>query len=72
MPKKTTIRVGQRLIRWDGEPGYVGLNSLGITHWEADQEFLVQWRDGESEYLTLKQFKAEGVSLGHGLMPWAR
>jgi len=73
MPKqRTSIRVGQRLHRWDGEPGYVALNSRGIRVHTAGDAFQVLWTDGESEYLTLDRFNDEGVQWGRGVMPWAR
>jgi hypothetical protein len=68
----TTIRVGQRLIRWDGERGYVALNSKGVRVHAHDEPFLIEWADGESEYLTLDQCETEGVRRGKGVMPWAR
>lgn len=70
--KKTTIRVGQRLIRWDGIRGYVDLNSKGVSLHKGDDEFQVIWDDGESEYLTLAQFETEGIRRGKGVMAWAR
>lgn len=66
------IRVGQRLRRWDGEPGYVDLNSRGLRLYGPDEPFRVCWRDGDSEYLTLTVFAREGVTLGKGVLPWAR
>ena len=70
--KQTTIRVGQRLIRWDGIRGYVALNSKGTRVHGPGDGFLVEWADGESEYLTLEQCAEEGVKRGRGVMPWAR
>lgn len=70
--KHTTIRVGQRLIRWDGERGYVALNSKGVRVHGPGDSFLIEWEDGESEFLTLEQFATEGVRRGKGVMPWAR
>jgi hypothetical protein len=67
-----TIRVGQRLIRWDGVRGYVSTNSQGKSVHTIDDHFLVEWEDGEAEYLTLAQFDTEGVRRGKGVMPWAR
>jgi hypothetical protein len=70
---KTTILVGQRLIRWDGEAGYIALNTAGRgVVFGLRDVFVVQWKDGESGYLTLAQFEEEGVRLGKGRMPWAR
>jgi hypothetical protein len=68
-PKPRTIRVGQRLVHWDGERGYVALNSKGVRVHVHDAPFLVAWADGESEYLTLDQFETEGVRRGKGVMP---
>jgi len=70
--KSPTIRVGQRLIRWDGVRGSVALNSQGTRVHGPGDAFLVEWADGESEYLTLEQFEEEGVKRGRGVMPWAR
>jgi hypothetical protein len=70
--KPPTIRVGQRLIRWDGVRGYVALNSTGTRVHAAGEAFLVEWADGEREYLTLEQCETEGVTRGKGVMPWAR
>ena len=69
---RTTIRVGQRLIRWDGMTGTVALNSHGTRVHGPGAVFLVEWADGDSEYLTLAQFEAEGVTRGKGVAPWAR
>lgn len=70
--KSPSIRVGQRLIRWDGARGFVALNSKGVRIHDAGTAFLVEWVDGESEYITLDQFEAEGIRRGKGMMPWAR
>ena len=67
---RTSIRVGQRLIRWDGEKGYVALNSRGIRSYSEVEAFMIEWRDHESEYATLDQFEEEGIQLGLGVMPW--
>jgi hypothetical protein len=64
--------VGQRLIRFDGERGYVALNTKGVRVHGPGEPFKVEWQDGEDEYLTLDQFEAEGVRRGKGVMPWAR
>ena len=70
--RRPSIRVGQRLIRWDGEPGWVALNSRGLRIFFQHDAFLVEWRDGESEYLSLEQCVEAGVRRGQGVMPWAR
>jgi hypothetical protein len=75
MPR-TEIRVGQRLIRWDGSRGYVALNTAGRRVFGPGEEFLVEGLglDGtveDAEYLTLETFDKEGVRFGCGLMPWA-
>ncbi len=70
--RPTIIRVGQRLIRWDGVKGFISLNSKGTRVHATGEAFLVEWADGESEYLTLEQFEEEGVRRGKGVMPWAR
>lgn len=67
-----SIMVGQRVIRWDGEPGYITLNSRGVRVFAADEPFLIEWQDGESEYVTLAQFSQEGIRRGKGRMSWAR
>jgi hypothetical protein len=79
-PKKKqlrTIRVGQRLIRWDGVRGYVDHNSKGTCISGPGEPFQVVWLDADgsiedAEYLTLDQFETEGVRRGKGVMPWAR
>lgn len=68
----TLIRVGQRLKRWDGESGYVNLNSRGTRTYEGSDEFQVIWQDGGSDYYTLATLDTEGVTWGRGVMPWAR
>jgi len=65
MPKNT-IRVGQRLINWNGQRGY----GLG-------ERFKVEWLDADDEvedaqYVTLEQFEKEGIKRGRGVMPWAQ
>jgi hypothetical protein len=75
--KKETIRVGQRLISWDGMLGYVDLNTSGKRVYGPEEEFKVTWLDfdGESEtseYHTLETLKLEGARFGKGLMKWAR
>ena len=74
---RTLIRVGQRVIRWDGIPGYVGTNSQGKNVHGPSEPFHVEWLDADgsvedAEILTLEQFKAEGIRFGRGLMRWAR
>ena len=78
-PKRpTTIRVGQRLIHWDGTKGYGALNTKGKTTYDAGEQFLVEWLglDGkeieDAQYLTLEEFVTEGIRFGRGVMPWAR
>jgi len=70
MPKRprTSIRVGQRLHRWDGEPGYVALNSRGIRVHTAGDAFQVLWTTRERVPDT-RPFNDEGVQ-GQGVMPW--
>lgn len=72
MTTPPTIRVGQRLIRWDGTSGYVSLNSRGIRAYGPNEQFLVEWHDGESEYATLATLRTEGIRRGRGVMPWAQ
>ena len=76
MPKNT-IRVGQRLINWDGQCGYVALNSQGRRVYGLGERFKVEWLDADGEvedaqYVTLEQFEKEGIKRGHGVMPWAQ
>jgi len=76
MPKNT-IRVGQRLINWDGQRGYVALNSQGRRVYGPGERFKVEWLDADGEvedaqYVTLEQFKKEGIKRGRGVMPWAQ
>ena len=77
MKARKSIRVGQRLINWDGMKGYVDLNSIGKTVYDPGEPFLVQWLDwdgeqGDANYYTLEQFREEGITFGRGVMPWAR
>jgi hypothetical protein len=70
------IRVGQRLINWDGQKGYVALNTKGKSFFGPGEQFLVEWLDADGEiedatYFTLEQFEHEGVQFGRGVMPWA-
>lgn len=76
MPR-TSIRVGQRLIRWDGSKGYVAQNTKGQRVFGPGETFMVEWLglDGtieDAEYLTLEALEKEGVKFGRGLMPWAK
>lgn len=75
--RQQTIRVGQRLIAWDGGHGYVALNSQGKRVYGPGEQFKVEWlgADGEVEdaqYLTLEQFEKEDIKRGRGIMPWAK
>jgi hypothetical protein len=77
MKPRTSIRVGQRLINWDGSKGYVTLNSKGTRVFGPGEQFLVEWLglDGtveDSSYLTLEDFTKEGITVGRGVMPWAK
>ena len=67
-----SIRVGQRLIRGDGVRSYIALNSKGTRVHGPGEAFLVEWADGESEYLTLDQCETDGVKRSKGVMHWAR
>jgi hypothetical protein len=72
-----TIRVGQRLIRWDGARGYVDTNTKGTSVYGPGESFQVVWLDADgsiedAESLTLEQFEYERVRRGRGVMPWAR
>jgi len=76
MPKNT-IRVGQRLINWNGQRGYVALNSQGRRVYGLGERFKVEWLDADDEvedaqYVTLEQFEKEGIKRGRGVMPWAQ
>lgn len=76
MPKNT-IRVGQRLINWNGQRGYVTLNSQGRRVYGLGERFKVEWLDADDEvedaqYVTLEQFEKEGIKRGRGVMPWAQ
>jgi len=76
MPK-STIRVGQCLIAWDGTRGYVALNSQDRRVYGTGERFKIEWlnTDGEVEdtqYVSLEQFEKEGIKRGRGVMPWAR
>ncbi len=76
MPKNT-IRVGQRLINWDGAHGYVALNSQGRRVYGLGERFKIAWLDADgqvedTQYVTLEQFEKEGIKRGRGVMPWAQ
>ena len=74
----TSIRVGQRLINWDGTRGYVALNRQGKGVFGPGESFLVEWwgLDGktveDSASYPREAFEKEGVTFGRGLMPWAK
>ena len=74
---RSNIRVGQRLINWDGTRGYVALNSQGKRVYGAGERFKIEWLDADgqvedAQYVTLEQFKKEGIKRGRGVMPWAK
>ena len=76
MPKNT-IRVGQRLINWDGAHGYGALNSQGRRVYGLGERFKIAWLDADgqvedTQYVTLEQFEKEGIKRGRGVMPWAQ
>ena len=76
MPKSTS-RVGQRLIAWDGTRGYVALNSQGKRVYGLGERFKIEWLDADGEvedaqYVSLEQFEKEGIKSGRGVMPWAK
>src|SRR5207247_931518 len=64
---RTTIRVGQRLLNWDGTRGYVTLNTQGKTIFTQGEQCKVEWfgLDGhtieDAVYLTLEQLEEEGI-----------
>lgn len=66
------IRVGQRLIRWDGVTGSVGLNSLGKRSYASGEGFNIHWSDGETDPQTIETLADEGIRRGKGVMVWAR
>ena len=73
----TSIRVGQRLISWDGTRGYVAHNSTGKRTYGPEELFLVRWQDEDGstdgpQYYTLETLQDEGITLGRGIMSWAR
>ena len=77
MRPSTCIRVGQRLIGWDGTRGYVSLNTRGTSVYGPGEPFQVEWLDADGQVedattLTLEDFAHEGIRFGRGLMPWAR
>lgn len=60
MSKPKTIRVGQRLIRWDGVRGYVDTSTKGTGTHGPGEAFQVIWLDADgsvedAEYVTLEQ-----------------
>ena len=74
---RTAIRVGQRLIFHDGTRGYVALNTRGTRVYGPGEVFRIDWLDADgsvadSQYATLDTLEAEGITVGHGVMPWAR
>jgi hypothetical protein len=75
--QRTTIRVGQRLLRWDGAKGYVDQNTKGTAVYGPGEPFQVIWLDADgsiedAETLTLAALVAEGITRGKGVMSWAR
>lgn len=76
--QRTGIRVGQRLINWDGIKGYVALNSQGKGVFGLGESFMVEWLglDGktveDAVYYCLEDFEHEGITFGKGVMPWAK
>ena len=77
MKKRTSIRVGQRLINWDGTRGYVALNSRATQVFGPGEQFMVEWLglDGAVEdgaYYTLEDLERERIMFGKGVMPWAK
>jgi len=76
--QRTSIRVGQRLMNWDGTRGYVALNSQDTRVFGPGEPFLVEWLelDGgtveDAAYVTLEDLAKEGIQFGKGVMPWAR
>jgi hypothetical protein len=74
---RTSIRVGQRLVNWDGSKGYVDLNTKGTRLYGPGEPFQVIWLDHDgtiedAQYLTLEQLETEGIRFGRGVMPWAK
>lgn len=76
-PRKS-IRVGQKLLNWDGTRGYVGLNSIGKSLFYPGEQFKVEWFGLDNSsiedtvYLNLEELEKEGIRLGKGLMYWAK
>ena len=73
----TEIRVGQRLIHWDGMRGYVWPGTEGKRVYQQGESFRVRWTDPfdgsvEDEFYTLADFEEEGIRFGKGVMPWAK
>jgi hypothetical protein len=74
---RTTIRVGQRLIRWDGAKGYVDQNTKGTAVYGPGEEFQVCWLDADgsiedADTHTLASLAEEGIVRGKSIMRWAR
>ena len=77
MKQRSSIRVGQRLIAWDGTTGYVAQNTQGTRVHGPGEWFRIDWLDADgtledSLYTTLEALGAEGIRFGRGVMPWAR
>ena len=77
MKQRRSIRVGQRLIAWDGTTGYVAQNTQGTRVHGPGEWFRIDWLDADgtledSLYTTLEALGAEGITFGRGVMPWAR
>jgi hypothetical protein len=76
--QRTSIRVGQRLINWDGARGHVALNSQGKRVFGPGESFMVEWLgpDGktveDAAYFTLEDLNREGIRFRRGVMPWAK
>jgi hypothetical protein len=59
-----TIGIGQRLIRWDGVRGSVGLDRPDRRVYTPSERFRVDWEDGHSEYFTLELVPASWFEHG--------
>lgn len=76
--QRTSVRVGQRLINWDGTKGYVALKSQGTRVIGPGEPFLVEWLgfDGktmeDAAYFTLEDLEREGITFGKSVMRWAK
>jgi hypothetical protein len=71
------IRVGQRLVRWDGQRGYVDLNSQGVRVYGPGETFRIHWQDEEGNFdgdetAMLETLEELGITWGNGVMRWAR